>query len=135
MKAEYDRIAATTGTNYPGEGNNEKMAGRVTWPLTKVFGLSQFGVNRVELAPGCWSTQRHWHRLNDEAVVVISGELMLVTDNGEEVLGAGDCVCFKAGVPNAHHFQNRGSAPAVYFDIGGRDSYDVTTFQIGRAHV
>ncbi|TAL01543.1 MAG: cupin domain-containing protein [Rhodospirillaceae bacterium] len=126
-KADFSRIPASTGTPYP-EPYNEQTKGRVTWPLTKAFGLSQFGVNRVELAPGSWSTQRHWHRLNDEAVVVVSGELTLVTDDGEEVLGAGDCVCFKANDPNAHHLQNRSDQPAVYFDIGGRDSYDVTTF-------
>jgi uncharacterized cupin superfamily protein len=82
----------------------------------------------VELPPGSWSTQRHWHRTNDECVVVISGELVLVTDEGEETLRAGDCVCFKAGVENAHHLQNRGSEPAVYYDIGGRDAWDVSTF-------
>jgi len=102
--------------------------GRKTWSLTRQWKLSQFGVNRVELPPGKWSTNRHWHRNNDEFVVVISGELTLVTDDGEEVLGPGDCVGFKAGVENAHHLQNRGSEPAVYYDIGGRDPWDVSTF-------
>ena len=41
-----------------------------------------FGVNRVELPPGAWSTQRHWHKYSDEVVVVISGELVMVTDEG-----------------------------------------------------
>ena len=40
------------------------------------------GRNRVELAPGSWSTQRHWHKTNDEVVIVVSGELVLVTDQG-----------------------------------------------------
>ena len=106
----------------------EKHAGRTTGPLTRQFGLTQFGVNRVELPPGCWSTQRHWHSVNDEAVIMISGELTLVTDEGEETLRAGDCVCFKAGVENAHHLQNRSDQPAVFYDIGGRDAYDVSTF-------
>ena len=78
--------------------------------------------------PGAWSTNRHWHRTNDELVVVISGELVLVTDEGEEVLRAGDCVGFKAGVPNAHHMQNRSDEVAVYYDVGGRDAWDVSTF-------
>lgn len=102
--------------------------GRKTWSLTRQWKLSQFGVNRVELPAGKWSTNRHWHRNNDEFVVVVSGELTLVTDDGEEVLGPGDCVGFKAGVANAHHLQNRGSEPAVYYDIGGRDPWDVSTF-------
>jgi uncharacterized cupin superfamily protein len=108
--------------------HDQKLAGRKSWSLTRQWKLSQFGVNRVELPPGAWSTNRHWHRNNDELVIVISGELTLVTDDGEEVLGPGDCVGFKAGVENAHHLQNRGSEPAVYYDIGGRDPWDVSTF-------
>ena len=108
--------------------HDEKLAGRKTWPLTGQWKLTQFGVNRVELPPGAWSTNRHWHRSNDELVIVVSGELVLVTDEGEEVLRAGDSVGFKAGVENAHHLQNRSSEPAVYYDIGGRDPWDVSTF-------
>jgi uncharacterized cupin superfamily protein len=117
LSPETGRIAPSS---YP-ERHNHKLEGRRTWVLTRAFGLSQFGVNRVELPPGAWSTQRHWHRTNDEAVIVISGDLVLVTDDGEETWGPGDCVGFKAGAPNAHHLQNRGDQPAVYFDIGGRD--------------
>lgn len=122
-----DEAAKVRPSSYP-PPHNEKCEGRKTWMITQQFGLSQFGVNRVELPPGAWSTQRHWHKKNDEAVIVISGELVLVTDEGEEVLQPGDCVAFKAGVQNAHHMQNRGEEPAIYYDIGGRDSWDVSIF-------
>jgi uncharacterized cupin superfamily protein len=115
------------GSSYP-PPHDQKLKGRKTWPLTSQWGLSQFGVNRVELPAGGWSTNRHWHSRNDELVVVISGELTVVTDDGEEVLGPGDTIGFKAGVENAHHLQNRGSEPAVYFDVGGRDAWDRSTF-------
>ena len=49
-------------------------------------------------------------------------------DDGEEVLGPGDSIGFKAGVENAHHLQNRSSEPAVYFDVGGRDAWDRSIF-------
>ena len=127
MKADLSRITPRSGTNYP-EPHNENTRGRTTFALTSQLGLRQFGVNRVELAPGSWSTQRHWHRSNDEAVIVVSGELVLVTDDGEQLLGPGDCVGFKAGDRNAHHLQNRSDQVAVYFDIGGRDPWDVSTF-------
>jgi len=126
-KADLNKLTPVTGSSYP-EEHAKKVAGRKTWILTKGFGLTQFGVNRVELPPGAWSTQRHWHRSNDETVIVISGELVLVTDEGEEMLGPGDCVAFKAGDRNAHHMQNRSDQVAVYFDIGGRDPWDVSTF-------
>ena len=114
-------------SSYP-PPHDEKLQGRKTWQLRRQWNLTQFGVNRVELPPGTWSTNRHWHKVNDELVIVVSGELVLVTDEGEEVLRAGDCVGFKAGVPNAHHLQNRSSEPAVYYDIGGRDAWDVSVF-------
>lgn len=127
-KGDISEAAARTGASSYPPPHDEKLRGRKTWMLTKQFGLSQFGVNRVELPPGAWSTQRHWHKTNDEAVIVISGELTLVTDEGEETLRAGDCVGFKAGERNAHHLQNRGREPAIYYDIGGRDAWDVSTF-------
>lgn len=128
LKGDISPEAGRSGqASYP-PPHDAKLAGRKTWQLTRQWKLTQFGVNMVELAPGAWSTNRHWHRNNDELVVVISGELTLVTDEGEELLGPGDCVGFKAGVANAHHLQNRSSEPAVYYDIGGRDAWDVSTF-------
>lgn len=127
LKAEFEPEKASHGAGYP-PPHNEKCRGRTTWPLTRKYNLTQFGVNRVEIAAGSWSTQRHWHSVNDEVVIVVSGELVLVTDEGEELLGPGDCVAFKAGVKNAHHLQNRSDQPAVVYDIGGRDLWDVSTF-------
>jgi uncharacterized cupin superfamily protein len=127
-KADISPAVARTGSSSYPEPHNDKVRGRKSWPLTTQFGLKQFGVNRVELPPGAWSTQRHWHRTNDEVVIMISGEVVLVTDDGEETLGPGDCVGFKAGEPNAHHLQNRSDQVAVYYDVGGRDSWDVSTF-------
>jgi uncharacterized cupin superfamily protein len=107
--------------------HDKMLEGRKSWALNRQWKFTQFGVNRVEIPPGSWSTNRHWHRNNDELVIVISGELVLVTD-GEELLGPGDSVGFKAGVANAHHLQNRGIERAVFYDVGGRDPWDVSTF-------
>lgn len=122
-----DEKARVGKSAYP-PPHDRHFEGKKAWVLTNQWKLTQFGVNRIELPPGAWSTNRHWHRSNDELVIVISGELTLVTDDGEEILRAGDCVGFKAGVPNAHHMQNRGTEPAVYYDVGGRDNWDVSTF-------
>ena len=128
LKGDFSEDKAIAAQSAYPPPHDKKLEGRKTWSLTRQWKLTQFGVNRVELPPGAWSTNRHWHKTNDELVIVISGELTLVTDEGEEVLRAGDCVGFKAGVPNAHHLQNRGSETAVYFDVGGRDAWDVSTF-------
>ena len=36
---------------------------------------SQFGVNLLELPPGAWSSQRHWHERQDEFIYVLEGEV------------------------------------------------------------
>jgi uncharacterized cupin superfamily protein len=83
--------------------------------------LAQFGVNLLELPPGVWSSQRHWHSAEDEFVYVLEGEVVLVTDAGEEVLRSGDCAGFKAGDPDGHQLQNRSAATAVVLEVGTRD--------------
>jgi hypothetical protein len=52
----------------------------------------------------------------DEFVYVLSGEVVLVRDGGEEVLCAG----VKGGDPNGHCLQNRGTAEATVLEIGSR---------------
>jgi uncharacterized cupin superfamily protein len=86
--------------------------------------LTDFGVNRLRLPPGAWSSQRHWHVAEDEFVFVIEGEVVLVTDSGEEILNVGDCAGFKAGVKDGHHLQNRSSRDAVLLEVGSRKSQD-----------
>jgi len=41
--------------------------------LGEAAGLTQFGVNLVQLPPGTWSSQRHWHSHEDELVYVLRG--------------------------------------------------------------
>ena len=97
--------------------------------LSDAVGLSQFGVNRVELDPGVWSTVRHWHSHEDEFVMVLEGELTLVTDEGAQTLRVGDCAGLKAGVANGHRLENRSAALAVYLEVGSRrPEIDETTY-------
>jgi uncharacterized cupin superfamily protein len=70
--------------------------------LSDAAGLTQYGVNLLRLSPGTWSSQRHWHAMEDEFIYVLSGELVLTTEAGEEVLRGGDCVGFKGGDPDGH---------------------------------
>jgi uncharacterized cupin superfamily protein len=88
--------------------------------LGDAAGLTQFGVNLLHLPPSAWSSQRHWHSAEDEFVWVLEGEVVLVTEDGEEILRAGDCAGFKAGDPNGHHLQNRSNQPALILEVGSR---------------
>jgi uncharacterized cupin superfamily protein len=92
--------------------------------LGEAAGLTRVGVNEVTLPPGAWSSQRHWHTHEDELLVMLEGELVLVTDAGERVVRAGDLAAFPAGVPDGHCLQNRSAAPARFLAISNRDDAD-----------
>ena len=94
------------------------IAGRSRVDIAAAGNLTQFGANLVTLAPGAWSSQRHWHSIEDELVVMLTGALVLVEDGGETEMHPGDIATFKAGAPNGHHLQNRSAAPATFVAIG-----------------
>ena len=53
---------------------------------------------------------------------MLAGEVMLCEDGGETALRPGDAAGWKAGVANAHCLVNRGTADAVYLEIGSRSA-------------
>jgi uncharacterized cupin superfamily protein len=112
-------VARKTGSGYP-TPYNDAVKGRARAVLGNLFGLDQFGVNVVTLAPGAWSSQRHWHEGEDEFVYVLEGELVLVDDAGEHGMTPGMCAGFKAGIGNGHHLKNLSDTPASYLEIGTR---------------
>ncbi len=118
-KLDLAGIAFATGSNYPDPFNDICLGSR--WQkLGDAAGLSDFGVNLVRLAPGKWSSQRHWHTVEDEFVWMLEGEAVMVDDAGEHVLRPGDCCAWKAGETNGHHIQNRTDRDAVYLEVGSR---------------
>jgi uncharacterized cupin superfamily protein len=127
MKIDPQRAPNISGTRYPAP-HDEPCRGRLRQRLGDAAHLTQFGVNFIRLAPGVWSSQRHWHSHEDEFVLVVEGEVVLVTDAGEELLRAGDCAGFPAGVANGHHLQNRSEREAVVLEVGSRLPLDDETF-------
>ncbi len=122
---KIDLHAAPTGegTRYP-QPHDAPCRGRKWLRLGDAAGLTQVGVNLLTLEPGVWSSQRHWHEKEDEFIYVLEGEVVLATDAGEEMLRAGDCAGFKAGVRDGHCLQNRSDRPALILVMGGRDDAD-----------
>ena len=112
-------LPAMVGTLYPPPFYQPCRA-RERTKLGDPAGLTQFGVNLCRLPPGAWSSQRHWHTGGDEFVYVLSGEVVLVTDNGEEILRAGDAAGFPAQDTNGHCFQNRSDRDVQILEVGTR---------------
>ena len=114
-RATPSRYPAALGTT---------MVGRTKHPLGDLFGLANFGVNLVRLAPGARSALRHAHTHQDEFIYVLEGEPVLVTNAGETPLKPGMCAGFKAGTGDAHHLLNRTAADVLYLEIGDRSPSD-----------
>ncbi len=114
-----ETVAEIRGSGYP-EPFRSRMGERAKRRLGEACGLTRMGINKVTLGPGGQSALRHWHTLEDEFVYVLEGEVVLVTDAGEQVLKRGTCAGYPAGKRDAHHFVNRSGAPAVYLEIGTR---------------
>jgi len=119
-RIDLTALTASIGTLYP-PPYDEPCRARERTRLGDAAGLTQFGVNLLRLPPGAWSSQRHWHTTEDEFIYVLSGEVTLVTDAGEEVLSAGDCAGFKANDTDGHCLQNRSGRDATVLEIGTRD--------------
>lgn len=118
-KLDMSAIAPRTGSGYPAPFA-DAMAGRIQHNLGDAGGLTQFGVNLYRLQPGAWSSQRHWHENEDEFVMVLKGEVVMIENEGESILRAGDCAAHKAGVANGHHLVNRSQGKVVFLVVGTR---------------
>lgn len=120
-------VPIVRGSRYPAPFD-APCAERFRRCLGDLAGLTQFGVNLTRLSAGCWSSQRHWHTAEDEFAYILEGEVVLVTNDGEQVLRAGDCAGFRAGEANGHHLQNRSERDALFLEIGARRPQDDEVF-------
>ncbi|MGN6818321.1 MAG: cupin domain-containing protein [Sphingomonas sp.] len=122
-KLDLDAIPQTNATGYPpiyADVVSERWYRR----LAPASGISDFGFSHVTLKPGAWSSQRHWHEGEDEMVVMLSGEAVLVDDDGEHPMRAGDIAAFPKGDGNGHVLQNRSAQDCVFVAVGRPQASD-----------
>ena len=117
-RIDVGALQSIVGTLYPSPFD-EPCRARERKRLGDVAGLTQFGVNLLRLPPGAWSSQRHWHDGEDEFVVMLSGEAVLVEDEGRTLLRAGDCAAWPKGSTNGHHLRNESESDCVFICVGG----------------
>lgn len=116
-------VEPRTNTGYP-EPYRSRVLPREKRPLGDALGLTHVGINQTTLLPGKESSMRHFHTHEDEFVYVLRGEVVLRTDEGEQLLRAGMCAGFPAGTEVGHQLINRSSEPAVYLEVSNRDASD-----------
>jgi uncharacterized cupin superfamily protein len=112
-----------TGSGYP-EPYRSRVLPREKRQLGNALGLKTIGINQTTLPPGKESSMRHWHTHEEEFVYVLAGEVVLITDAGEQTLVAGMCAGFPLGTRDGHQLVNRGSHTAVYLEVSNRDPQD-----------
>ncbi len=116
-------LPVNTGSDYP-EPFKAAVATRERRALGDALGLTNFGVNFTRLPPGNASSQRHFHSKQDEFVYIIEGEVVLVTDAGEQVLSADMVAGFPANTGDGHHLINRSHKDVLYLEMGDRSAND-----------
>ena len=132
-KPALDPMSLTprTGTGYP-EPYRSRVLPREKRALGDALGLKTIGINQTTLPPGKESSMRHWHTHEEEFIYVLSGEVVLRTDAGEQILQAGMCAGFPvpadARKGDGHQLINRSSQPAVYLEISNRDPRDTAYY-------
>ena len=130
----FDEVTPRIGSRYPTP--YDKVAPtRAKYMVGDRAGLNQFGVNVTVLPPGEQSALRHWHRSEDEFVYILEGEVVLITDDGEEILTPGMCAGFPAGVANGHHLVNRSSSEARFIEVGTRAENEEAFYPDDDLHV
>ncbi|HYK99647.1 MAG TPA: cupin domain-containing protein [Steroidobacteraceae bacterium] len=116
-------VTAASRSGYP-EPYRSRVLPREKRGLGDALGLTRIGINQTLLPPGKESSMRHWHTREDEFVYVLEGEVVLRTGAGEQLLEAGMCAGFPAGLEDGHQLVNRSDRPAVYLEVSNRDPGD-----------
>ena len=115
-KVDLDIVTPSNVTGYPDPFHRE-VQGRWWKRIAPLAGLTELGASHVTLDPGAWSSHRHWHDGEDELVIMVAGSAVLVEDDGETELNAGDVAAWAKGSTNGHHLINRSDAPCHFVAI------------------
>ncbi|HEX7037918.1 MAG TPA: cupin domain-containing protein [Pseudomonadales bacterium] len=92
---------------------------------------SHLGGRIEDLPPGGTSSIHHYHTLEEEHVLVLSGSATLHLGTEEHELREGDHVCFLAGEPAPHHIENRSSGNFKFLVFGERNPGDTVFYPNG----
>lgn len=114
-------------TNYPAPFAS-LVANRTKRKLGDFFGLTNFGVNWTQLAPGAISALLHHHAKQDEFIYILEGQPTLVLGEQELQMKPGDCVGFRAGAGVAHQLVNRSAQIVTYIEVGDRSKGDKVNY-------
>ncbi len=89
-------------------------------PIPPAIGAERIGGNLVLLRTGESLCPYHYELAEEEWLFVLDGTPTVQTPEGDEVLEAGDVVCFERGPRGAHKISNHAAEPARVIMISER---------------
>jgi uncharacterized cupin superfamily protein len=115
-KVDIGAIEPTNQSTYP---DPYKSVVKGSWKrrVGRAAGFTELGATHVTLQPGAWSSQRHWHEGEDELLVILSGEAVLIENEGRTILRAGDICAWPKGQDNGHHLINESAAECSFIAV------------------
>jgi uncharacterized cupin superfamily protein len=96
--------------------------------LGRRLGAENLGASIYVLEPGQKSFPYHFHHANEEMLIVIDGEVVVRTPNGEQEASSGDAISFLVGESGAHQVVNRSDEPARILMISTMIEPEITEY-------
>lgn len=75
--------------------------------LARRLGGEKLGASIYLIKPGQKSFPYHFHHANEEMLIVLEGDVVVRTPDGEQEAGPGDAQIFRTGPSGAHQVINR----------------------------
>jgi len=91
-------------------------------------GSDKIGLIIQTVAPGKRSSRRHRHLFQEELLIVMAGSGVLLHGDERVPVAAGACVCYRAGDPDPHAFENTGAQDLVIWAFGNRFTHEVALY-------
>jgi uncharacterized cupin superfamily protein len=82
--------------------------------IGQAVGAKLTGLSVYELPPGEAAWAYHYELNREEWLLVVAGDVVVRTPNGDRPLSVGDIVCFPPGADGAHQVRNDSDAPARF---------------------
>jgi uncharacterized cupin superfamily protein len=82
--------------------------------LGRIAGAAATGFSLYELPPGQRAWAYHYELNREEWLIVVRGEVVVRTPEGDVPLREGDVTCFPVGASGAHQLRNDSQEPARF---------------------
>jgi uncharacterized cupin superfamily protein len=96
--------------------------------IGRALGSASIGLTIQTVPPRNWSSRRHRHLFREEILIVMAGNGTLHHGDEHLAVAPGDCICYLAGDPEAHAFENTGNEDLVIWAFGNRFRHEVCVY-------